>query len=353
MNEGGQSKPPGIWRLTALAIGSMVGAGVFALLGEAAIVAGPAVWISFLVAGFIALLTGHTFVRLAVRFPSRGGVVEYLVQSYGTGVFSGSCSLLFYISQLIGMAMISLAFGKFAARLLTIESNSLFWERVLACALILVLSGFYLFGSAIVSKTQRLIVVLNLSVLSAFSLGLAANGTGGRLAVETYPEPTLVLGSISLTFMAFTGFAVITNAADRVRNPAQELPRAMYLAIGLVMALYVALALVSAVEATSLESEGAALLVTAARAHFGVTGFYLLLLTAIAGTISCLNGGLFGAINITFALAEKGQLPPRLKQEVKATTRGLTFTAAVAVLLVCLFDLSSVASLGSAPALIY
>jgi len=331
----------------------MVGAGIFALLGEAAIIAGPAVWMSFLLAGIIALLTGHSFVRLAVRYPSRGGLVEYLVQGYGVGVFSGGCSVLFYISQLIGMAMISLAFGKFAAKLLGIGVDLPLWERVLACGLIIGLSGLHLIGSTLLSRGQQTIVILNLTILTDVTIALGAYAGDAPPAAEAAPGAMSVLGSLSLTFMAFTGFAVISNAADRVRNPARDLPRAMYLSIGLVMALYVGLALALAVAADPemLRSEGATLLVSVAREFMGEAGYYILLLTAIAGTVTCLNGGLFGATNITFSLAEKGQLPPRLMREVRATTRGLTFTAAAAIIMVSLFDLSSVASLGSATSL--
>ena len=353
MTEDRTATPPGVWHLAALGIGSMVGAGIFALLGEAAIIAGPAVWISFLLAGIIALLTGHSFVQLAVRYPSRGGLVEYLVQAYGVGLFSGSCSLLFYISQLIGMAMISLSFGKFAAALLAIDFNLPLWERVLGCALILTLAGLHLAGSTLLSRAQRTLVVLNLVILTAFAIGLSTYAGDVQPADNAYPGAMAVLGSLSLTFMAFTGFAVISNAADRVADPARELPRAMYLSIGLVMALYVGLAFVLALTADPdmLTSEGATLLVSVARAFMGETGYYVLLFTAIAGTVTCLNGGLFGAANITFSLAEKGQLPSRLMRDVKATTRGLTFTAAAAIVLVNLFDLSSVASLGSAVSL--
>ena len=63
----------------ALGIGSMVGAGIFALMGEAAALAGSAVWLSFLAAGVITILTGYSFVQMGVRYPSRGGIVEYLV----------------------------------------------------------------------------------------------------------------------------------------------------------------------------------------------------------------------------------------------------------------------------------
>ena len=68
-----------------LGLGAMVGAGIFALLGQAGAVAGSAVWLSFLIAGVIALLLGYTVAKLGVRYPSSGGIVTYLVKGFGTG----------------------------------------------------------------------------------------------------------------------------------------------------------------------------------------------------------------------------------------------------------------------------
>ena len=157
----------------ALGIGSMVGAGIFALLGEAAIMAGSAVWLSFLAAGIIALLSGYSFAQLGIKYPSRGGIVEYLVRAYGTGRFSGGCSILFYIAQLIGMAMVSLAFGKYAAKLIGIEANLFVWERVLASALVLGLTVLTLAGSKTIAKVQRVIVIANLILLGVFVIVLS------------------------------------------------------------------------------------------------------------------------------------------------------------------------------------
>lgn len=353
MKEGPESQPPGVFRLAALGIGSMVGAGIFALMGEAALLAGSAVWISFAIAGVIALLTGHSFVQLAVKYPSRGGLVEYLVQAYGVGVFSGACSLLFYISQLIGMAMISLAFGKFSAQLLSIETSLPLWEKLLGCGLIIGLSALTVIGSKALSGIQRSMVIFNLVLLTGFTISLAVFSDPVEAQQSVKPGLLGILGSLSLTFMSFTGFAVISNAAERASNPLRDLPRAMYLAIGSVMTLYVgmALALSVAVGPETMSNAGATLLVSAARSQFGDIGYYILLLTAIAGTTTCLNGGLFGAANITYSLAEKGQLPPRMMRSVKATNRGLLVTAVLAIILVFLFDLSSVASLGAATSL--
>ena len=73
-----------------LGVGAMVGAGIFALLGQAGTVAGSAVWISFLLAGVIAGLLGYVVVKLGVRYPSKGGFVAYLVEAFGNGPSSAS-----------------------------------------------------------------------------------------------------------------------------------------------------------------------------------------------------------------------------------------------------------------------
>src|SRR5210317_150101 len=157
----------------ALGIGSMVGAGIFALMGEAAAVAGSAVWLSFGMAGIIALLTGHSFVELGIRYPTRGGIVEYLVRAYGVGIFSGGCSILYYIAQLIGMSMIAMAFGKFASKLIGIEENLEFWDHAFASGLILVLVFLTLAGSTLIRKVQKVFVMTNLVILAGFAVLLS------------------------------------------------------------------------------------------------------------------------------------------------------------------------------------
>src|SRR6187431_979603 len=68
-----------------IGVGSMVGAGIFALLGSAGEVAGSAVWISFLLAGGVAVLQGYSFAKLGARYPSSGGLIEYVVRGFGNG----------------------------------------------------------------------------------------------------------------------------------------------------------------------------------------------------------------------------------------------------------------------------
>ena len=350
----GKKKIISVRTAIALGVGSMVGAGIFALLGEAAALAGSAVWVSFLMAGIIALLTAYSFVQMGIRFPSRGGIVEYLVQAYGVGLFSGSSSILYYIAQLIGMSMIALAFGKYMVELLGMKTDIVVYERLFASGLVVGLASLQLFGSRLIRGIQKVIVIGNLILLSAVAVGLSTFAEPARLSVETWPAAPPLLGSLALTFFAFTGFAVIGNSVADMKNPAKDLPRAMFGTIFIVIILYLALAVATtaAVSHEQLVSSGPMLLIEAARTAFGQMGYTLLLVSALVATVTCINGGLYGTTSITFALAEKGQLPSRLGRETHASTRGLTFSAAAAVVMLNLLDLTTVASLGSVTTLL-
>jgi amino acid transporter len=332
----------------------MVGAGIFALMGEAAALAGTAIWVSFLAAGIITILTAYSFVQLGIRYPSRGGIVEYLVQGYGPGLFSGACSILFYIAQVVGMAMIALAFGKYSVRLLGFTEHVDLVQRLFGSGLIITLAALQLVGSKLVGRLQRGIVIANLVLLSLVVIGLSTLAEPSRLAVDSWPSMSPMLGSLALTYFAYTGFAVISNSVEDMENPARDLPRAMYATIGIVMVLYVGLALATtvAVSHDQLVSSGPMLLVEAARTAFGDIAFTILLLSAIVATVTCINGGLYGMTRITYSLAEKGKLPARFGQDIGASTRGLTISAALGILMLNLMDLTTVASLGSAISLL-
>lgn len=111
----GSTKAFGFWTAVLLGIGSMVGAGIFIVIGEAGVIAGNLVTVSFLIGGAIALLCGYSLSKLAIRYPSRGGIIEYLVQSYGEGLLSGSLGILLYFAQLVALAAVAKSFGTYAA----------------------------------------------------------------------------------------------------------------------------------------------------------------------------------------------------------------------------------------------
>ncbi len=111
-------KPIGFWSAVALGMGAMVGAGIFALLGQAGAIAGSATYLSFVVGGVVALLSGYSLSRLGVRYPSAGGIVEYLTQCFGEGLFSGAMSIVLYVAGIVSISLVARTFGSYAASLL-------------------------------------------------------------------------------------------------------------------------------------------------------------------------------------------------------------------------------------------
>jgi amino acid transporter len=112
--EGGQAaaaEPPEgkkyltVWQAALIGVGAMVGVGIFALLlGAAGEVAGAAVWLSFLIAGAIVRL-GYSFARLGARYPTAGGLLEYVAKGFGDGRFTGITAWRTYSANAIVTAM--------------------------------------------------------------------------------------------------------------------------------------------------------------------------------------------------------------------------------------------------------
>ena len=98
-----------VWSVAAMGIGSMVGAGIFALLGQAALVAGSATYLAFPLGGGVAALSGYSYAKLAARFPQAGGISEYFDKAFGVGRLSGTLSLIYLITLAVTVAMVASA----------------------------------------------------------------------------------------------------------------------------------------------------------------------------------------------------------------------------------------------------
>ncbi len=107
-----------------MGVGAMVGAGIFALLGEAGAVAGSAVWLSFLLGGVVAALLGYVVAKLGARYPSSGGIVTFLLQGFGNGRLTGIVSWLLYFAAIIVTSMVAVSFGSYATALFFENSTS-------------------------------------------------------------------------------------------------------------------------------------------------------------------------------------------------------------------------------------
>lgn len=339
-----------------LGIGAMVGAGIFALLGEAAVVAGSAVWLSFLLAGAVAALLGYMVVKLGVRYPSSGGLFAYLIQGFGNGRVVGIASWLGYFSAIVIVcSMVAVAFGSYATALFVGDDAGGAWDNVFATAIVLAMVGVNVVGSRIVDRAQSVIVLLLLIVFAVFIAVTIFDIDFDLLAFSTYPSVSTIVASVALTFFAYLGFSVITFASGDLRNPERELPLAMYTALAVTTILYVLISLGVFGTLTVAEAigYGETAIAEAARPALGEAGFVMMAIAALLATASSVNATLYAAGGLTAMLAGVGQFPPILGRESRLGKHaGVLATAAIVVVVANAVDLSAIASVGSACSLV-
>ncbi|MGB8360328.1 MAG: APC family permease, partial [Acidimicrobiia bacterium] len=301
-----------VWRAVALGIGSMVGAGIFALLGEVGAVAGPSVWIAFLIGGAVALLNGYSYGRLGARYPSAGGPVDYLARGYGEGVFAGGLSIFYYAAGVIGMAMVARAFGSYAADLFGSSQPSSLEVGIYAAIAVVGLMLVNVAGASSVGKAELIVVAAKLSILGVFVVGGAFGVSSTLLAAEfTVSSPASLLAAVGFAFFAYTGFGVVTNAAADMDHPERDLPRALIISIGIVIVLYVAIALVAfgSLRVDEIVKDKDTALAVAAQPFFGTLGFKVMAIAALLSTASAINASLYGSTNVSYVLGKEGELP--------------------------------------------
>jgi len=336
-----------------IGVGAMVGAGIFSLLGAAGEVAGAAVWLSFLIAGAIALLQGYSFAKFGARYPSAAGLLEYVVRGLGNGHVTGIIAWLILAANAIITGMVAVSFGSYASAALT--DGSTVGIKVFAVLVVLAMTLLNIVGSQAVAKTQTVIVYVVLTILTLFAVTTLANLDLGLLGFSGYPPLRDIVSSVALTFFAFLGFGVVTFTAKDLANPSQQLPRAIYLALGIATTIYVAVALgvFGTLTVDKVISSGGTALAVAAEPVLGRAGYWLMSVTALFSTTGATNAGLYPAAGLCEQMASIGQFPPALGRRFGGRApAGLLVTAAAAIVLAAGFDLSSIASIGSAIALL-
>ncbi len=346
MHESG--KPIGLWSAVSMGIGSMVGAGIFALLGEASTISGSAVYLSFIIGGVIALASGYSLGKLGARFPSSGGIVEYLTQAFGSGLFTGGMSILLYLTAVISLSLVAKAFGNYATTFMADETSAL-WRQVFTVGIVLLFVAINLRGARDVAVWERLIVFIKFSVLVVLAVAGILYADPALLSPDRYPPVKDIFFSLAVTFFAYEGFRVITNTAEDMPDPARQLPRAMLIAILLVMLLYVAIAFAvfgSLPTERVIQARDHAL-AEAALPVFGQIGFTVVAITAVIATASSINANLYAVTNVTYQLARDGELPALFGKPIGHSREGLLVSGFLIILLALLFDLSEIAAIGS------
>jgi len=188
----------------------------------------------------VALLQGYSFAKFGARYPSAGGLLEYVVRSFGNGHVTGIVAWLLLATNAIITAMVAVSFGSYASA--AFADGGATWTKIFAVLVVLVMATLNVLGSQAVAKAQTVVVVV-VGILTVFAVATLSNLDTSLLAFSGYPSLRAVVSSVALTFFAFLGFGVITFTAKDLANPARQLPRAVYLALAIATVVYVAVAL--------------------------------------------------------------------------------------------------------------
>lgn len=325
----------------------MIGAGIFSILGAVANVTGSALPLAFLIGGGVALLAAYSYVMLGKRYPSAGGAVTFIVHGYGDTTAAGTLNVFQYLAYIITIALYASGFAAYAVTFVALP------EKVYAVAVVLAFTAINFLGNRIMSRAESIIVIIKVAILVVFIVAafLAMSSAGvARLAPASWPDPLLIFAGAGLLFVGYEGFGLITNTAASLKNVGKELPRAVYIAVAIVIVIYVlvAIGVVMNLPLNELTGLGDAALAEAAQPTLGHFGFTLIAIAALLSTASAVNATLFGSANIAFQLGKNGELPPVFKSQVRGRdVQGLFITTAIVLIFVVIFPLRSVAAMGS------
>ncbi len=303
----------GPWELTLYALGSMLGSGIYALVGKAAGVVGNAVWLSFLAALCAALLTALSYASLGSRYPRAGGAAFVTDRAFGLPLLSFVVGLALVCSGMTSVATQSRVFAANLAELLGVATIPV---EAIALGFLLITAGIVFRGireSMWVNVACTLIEVAGLLIVIA--VGLSYWGSVGYF--ETPAESSdagtalLILQGSILTFFAFIGFEDTYNVAEEVKNPETTIPFALVGAMLLATVLYIGVAIsaVSVVPYQELAAAPAPLATVMERAAPAFPAIALVFITMFAvGNTALLN--YVTSSRLLYGMSNQGLLPP-------------------------------------------
>ncbi|UTP36253.1 amino acid permease [Streptomyces rapamycinicus NRRL 5491] len=357
----------GLTQLTLLSVGATLGTGIFVVLGEAVPQAGPAVVLSFVLAGVTALFSALSYAELAGMIPGAGSSYSYTYATLGELVawVCGWCLILEYG---VSVAAVAVGWGQYVNELLQLTVGRTLPDALAAppgdggvlnapAAAIVVLAMVVLLRGARESAVVNTVMVaVKLAALVIFcAVAFTAFHAGNFRPLFPLGTAGMTAGASSL-FFSYIGFDAASTAGEEAKHPQRDLPRAIVLSLGLVTALYcaVALAAVGAMPWQRFEGTEATLSqVLVSSVGGGELWPILLSIGAVVATTSVVLTVQYGQIRILFSMSRDGLVPglfSRVHRRTGVPRAGTVIVSAFVALLAALIplgDLADATSIGT------
>lgn len=337
-----------------LGTGVMISAGIFALLGQVAELAGTWFPFIFIAGGIVTAFSAYSYIKMSNEYPSAGGIGMFLVKAYGKGTITASAALLMAVSMVINQSLVARTFGTYTLQLFDVSQTSylvpLLGVGLLTFAFLVNISG----NSFIQSFTSiaSLLKIVGLSIFAIGGLWVAgfsfAPAEGGGNSMN--PSMASYIAAVALTVLAFKGFTTITNSGSEITKPKKNVGRAIMISISISLLVYllIAWAVSSNLPLNQIIEAKDYALAEAARPAFGDYGLWFTIAIAIIATISGIIASVFAVSRMLAMLTDMKLIPHKhfgMPGSIQKHT--LVYTIVLAMILTIFFDLSRIASMGA------
>ena len=367
------SRNMSLFDVTFIGVGAMIGAGVFALTGFAAGLAGPALTLAFLLNGFVATFTAVSYAELGAAFPEAGGGYLWVKEALAdpNGFYAGWMS---WFAHAVACSLYAVTFGTFLLELIhyagylpASQRVNLFGfisgpllEQIFAVGMVSLFAYINYRGAEETGTAGVIVTGIKVIVLGIFiSFGILAtvnspNWTGKFLASPSFAPAGLfgIVGAMGFTYIAFEGYEIIVQSGEEVVDPGRNIPKAVFYSMIIVVPIYilVAFASVGGISVTEDLAQQAGLAgqqaaswqilgklgelgIIEAAGQFVPYGVPLLLFAGLAATMSALNATVYSSSRVSFAMGRDRALPAifeRIDSE-KRTPHVAIFVSAILI----------------------
>lgn len=331
----------------AMAVGGMIGGGIFSVLGVTVALAGHLAVGSFVIGGAIAMVTAHSFAALSARSWRSGGLFVYL-HNAGYPRTGSYISWLLMFGYLIALAVYGFTFGHYAAHAFGLPGA---FANTFAALILLLFLGINLRGVGASALSEDLVVLIKVAVLALIAAVGFTHYTPERLApLDDKGLASVIVASASI-FVAYEGFELLSYDYDDLLRPRWTLPRALYLSVAIVTLVYVTVTIGSQMLVSDgiIVAQKEVAFAAAGQAALGPAGYWIASLGALLAASSAINATLFSTARQMHEIALAKELPAVFaRTRASLPVAALVFLAVFGSAFAMLPDITALLTFGSA-----
>jgi len=331
----------GLWEVTMMSIGIILGAGIYVVIGEAAGLTGNSVWLSFVIGAIVASFTGLSYAELCSRYPKAGAEYVYVRNSFGQG-WAWIVGWLIIAGNIIGASAVAMGFSNYF--------SALFNTPILLTAIaVLIIAGIILIAG--VKETASITILFTLieatGLVIIIFIGLQRIGDVDYLQLTNGMKGLINAGV--LVFFSYLGFQGVTQLAEETRNPQKNIPKAIIISIIVTTIIYilVGISAVSVIPGTELAGTDAPL-ARIAEVAFGEQSFVILSGIALFSTFNTSLMMLLSGSRLVYGISNENALPKifsKVNKKTLAPVIAIIGVVVISLLFLLLGDLKSIANL--------